>query len=93
MPPPYKLRFSCEAAETYERLKKRDPRKRKKVKKALEWLATEGPDYPGLHTHKMRGIKEKVYISYVENQTPAAWRITWSWWGDVIGIISIHPHP
>lgn len=75
---------------------KKTPQKLKKVKNAVQRLKEEGPSHPGFNTHPMKGLSagsEKIYISYVENHTPGAWRIHWSWWGpEKIKIIYIGPH-
>ena len=55
-----------------------DAKKLKKVRKTLGLLETN-PRHPGLHTHLYSGFegpkKEKVFEAYVENNTPAAWRV------------------
>lgn len=95
MPAPYSLKLSLEARDAIDKLRKKDPRKYKKVKATLEKLKDPGPSYPGLQSHKMKGLPkhESVFITYVENHTPSAWRVTWKWWGNsMIAVVSIHPH-
>ena len=95
MPAPYSLKLSLEARDTLDKLRRRDQRKYKKVEATLAKLRDPGPSYPGLQSHKMKGLpkNETVFIIYVENHTSSAWRITWKWWGDsTIAVVSIHPH-
>ncbi len=72
--------------------------KLKKVRKALARLEVN-PRHPGLHSHKYQSIKATdgsgVWESYVENQTPGAWRIFWQYGpGDgIITVVTIGPHP
>ena len=53
----------------------------------------------GLNTHTFTSLsgpnKEKVFESYVENNTPAAFRVFWYYGPDqgVITIFLITPHP
>ena len=77
---------------------KKDPVKLSKVRKCLGLLEIN-PKHPGLHTHEytsLNGSKgEKVWEAYVENKTPAAWRVFWHY-GEgkgVITILAITPHP
>ncbi|MCK7675909.1 hypothetical protein [Corynebacterium pygosceleis] len=92
-----KIKITVEAQDDFEKAHKKYPAKINKIKKTIRILEEEGPDYPGLHTHVMKGQKApgggNIYISYVENKTPSAWRIYWSYWGkDIIGILYIGPH-
>ena len=70
----------------------------KAVRKALAWLETN-PRHPGLNTHKFSSLKgpggEEVFEAYVENKTPAAWRVFWYYGPDrnQITILAITPHP
>ena len=72
--------------------------KLKKVRKALGLLQTN-PRHPGLNSHKYTSLHgasgEDVWDSYVENNTPAAWRIFWHYGpGDgQITVVTIGPHP
>jgi hypothetical protein len=98
----YKLRFTEDAEETYRRLENGGTpmaAKLKKVRKALAHLQ-ENPRYPGLSSHQYESFPgfedEKVWDSYVENNTPSAWRIYWKYGpdekneaGDLVSIISI----
>lgn len=70
----------------------------KKIGKALVLLAND-PRYPGLNSHEISSLTarygQKVWESYLENKTPAAGRIFWTYGpeqGDIT-IIAIEPHP
>lgn len=72
----------------------------KQVHKSLKFLR-ENPRHPGLHTHPYLSLhnpfdkKQKVFESYAQNKTPAAYRIFWCYGPgeDEITIIAITPHP
>jgi hypothetical protein len=72
--------------------------KAQKVKRALARIEQD-PKYPGLNSHKyqsMKGIDGRdLWESYVENQTPSAWRIFWEYGAekDTIVVLTIGPHP
>ena len=81
-----------------ESLAKSDERKFKKVRKTLGLLSID-PKYPGLNSHKLEVEKgpngEDIWESYVENNTPSAWRVFW-YYGPKAGIITVFaitPHP
>lgn len=70
----------------------------KAVRKTLAYLQTN-PRHPSLNTHKYSSIKgengEEIFEAYVENKTPAAYRIFWCY-GPKKGQITIKaitPHP
>ena len=70
----------------------------RKIGKALVLLASD-PRYPGLNTHEITSLTarygQKVWESYLENKTPAAGRIFWTYGpgrGDIT-IVAIEPHP
>ena len=73
----------------------------KQVHKALTYLETFGPRYPGLHCHPYSSIAspydpdEKVFEAYVQNHTPGAYRIFWCYGPKKgqITIVTIIPHP
>lgn len=83
--------------DTIERLRSRDLRRYRKVVKCLGQLALD-PTYPGLSSHPYATIKgplgETIWESYVENNTPSAWR---AWWyygsGQRIVVVDLGPHP
>lgn len=96
----FKLKFSREAASVLADLaaQQQYAKKLKKVRKALG-LLQDDPRYPGLNSHKYSSLSgaqgEDVWDSYVENNTPAAWRIFWHYGPDesVITVLTIGPHP
>jgi len=72
----------------------------KQVNKCLR-LLRENPRHPGLQSHEYHslshpfGTDDKVWESYIQNQTPGAYRIFWCYGpgtGEVT-IIAITPHP
>ncbi len=96
----YQAVFTTEAAQVLADLAKQaqHAKKLKKVNKALGQLQRD-PRYPALNSHKYSSLRgsndEEVWDSYVENKTPAAWRIFWHYGpgADVITIATIGPHP
>ena len=100
----YKLRFSTRVAETLKELEDGDPNQQTKLKKIRRALARleQNPRHPGLASHVYESFPVdrdvKVWDSYVENNTPSAWRIFWRYGPDepdvaVITILAIGPHP
>ena len=70
----------------------------KAVSKSLKFLQ-ENPRHPGLQTHEFSSFKgpdgEKVFESYAEQDTPAAYRIFF-YYGQEKGelvVVTITPHP
>jgi hypothetical protein len=67
----------------------------KAVEKALDWMQID-LKHPSLHTHKMQGnlFGEEVFETYVENHSPGAYRIFWSYGNQrgLLHILSIEPH-
>jgi hypothetical protein len=74
-------------------------RKLKKVRKALRLLSDVGPSHPGLRSHKYSSVTgpggEDVWESYIENNTPSAWRLFWIYGpgADEITVVTLGPHP
>lgn len=73
----------------------------RRARKALRNLQ-DNPRHPGLHSHPYESFPVdrdvKVWDSYVENNTPSAWRIFWRYGPDepdskVITVLAITPHP
>jgi len=70
----------------------------KAVKKTIRFLSTN-PRHSGLQTHEFSSLKgpqgEKVFEAYVEQSTPAAYRIFWYYGPEKnqITILTITPHP
>ena len=77
---------------------KDDKRMAKRLGKAFGLLAND-QRHPGLHSHDIDDLTarygKKVWESYLENDTPAAGRIFWSYGPgrNEITIIAIEPHP
>ena len=94
----FKLKFTSEAEKSLSNLKKTDPKKYKKVIKTLG-LMQVNLRHPSLNTHKYESISglnnEEVFEAYVENKTPAAYRVFWYYGSnrDEITILAITPHP
>ena len=94
----FRLEYQPEAEETLANLEQTDPKKYKKVLKTLGLMQTN-LRHPGLKTHKYDSLcgpeEEEVFEAYVENKTPAAFRVFW-YYGpgkNVITILAITPHP
>ena len=72
----------------------------KQVNKTLALLARD-PKHPGLHSHQYDGIAnpftpgKSVWEAYVQNRTPAAYRIFWCYGPEAgqITILTITAHP
>ncbi len=98
----FKLTFSTEARQQLHDLEhdedKKDLQKLKRVRKCLGLLEND-PRHSGLNSHKhseLQGAnKEDLWESYVENNTPSAWRVFWHYGPGkgVITIVAITPHP
>ncbi|AFZ27583.1 hypothetical protein Cylst_5575 [Cylindrospermum stagnale PCC 7417] len=94
----YKLKFTDEAKEVLEILKINDEKKHKKVMKTLGFME-KNLRHASLKTHEYDSLKgpnkEKVFEAYVENNTPAAYRIFWYYGPDQyeLTILTITPHP
>jgi len=71
----------------------------KAARKTLGLLELHGPRYPGLQSHKYDSLRgahgEDVWESYVEQRTPAAYRIFWHYGPGQreITILAITAHP
>ena len=80
--PSFSLLFTAAAAEHLEQLERdRGLAKRlKAVRKTLARLETE-PRHPGLQSHEFKSLSNvqgvKVFESYAEQDTPAAYRVFW----------------
>lgn len=72
----------------------------KQVKKTLGFLQTN-PRHPSLQTHVFSSLenpydpKQKVFEAYVQQNTPAAYRLFWCYGPgkNQITVIAITPHP
>ncbi|MDJ0692384.1 MAG: hypothetical protein QNJ41_28335 [Xenococcaceae cyanobacterium MO_188.B32] len=94
----FKLKFTQEAKKSLKSLEENDLKKYKKVLKTLG-LMEVNLRHPSLNTHKYSSVSgpnnEEVFEAYVENKTPAAFRVFW-YYGpkrDEITILTITPHP
>jgi hypothetical protein len=95
-----KLRFTAEAKSVLDDLgaQAQYEKKLRKVRNALARLESD-PRHPGLHSHKYVSLHgesgQDVWDSYVENDTPGAWRIFWHYGPerDEITVLTIGPHP
>lgn len=95
---PFRLLFSLEAKLALDSLQQVDPKKYQKVLKTLGLMETN-LRHPSLNTHKYKSLAgangEEVFEAYVENKTPAAFRVFWHYGPtrEVITIVAITPHP
>jgi len=72
----------------------------KQIKKTFGFLQTN-PRHPSLQTHVFHSLEnpynphEKVFEAYVQQRTPAAYRLFWCYGpkGRQITVIAITPHP
>lgn len=95
---PFSIRRSATADAQIKELESTDSKKHKKVLKTIGKLSQD-PRHPGLNTHKYDGLTgpggRDVFEAYVENNTPAAYRVFWCY-GPLpkqITIIAVTPHP
>ena len=98
----FELKFSPRAEGDLSALEfdpqTKDLAKLMKVRKCLGLLETN-PKLPGLQTHEFLSLTgangEKIWEAYVENKTPAAWRVFWHYGPGrgIITIIAITAHP
>ena len=99
MSTPFKIVFSKLAEKQYSALD--TPATIKKFKKVRRTIGRiqSNPRHPGLNSHKYSSLSgangEEVWDSYVENNTPSAWRVFWHYGpgSGIITIVSITPHP
>jgi hypothetical protein len=67
------------------------PDKRKKLMRALDRIAADPMD-AALRTKKYKGA-DGMWQSYVENNTPSAWRVHWMWAADGgVRVVEFGPH-
>jgi hypothetical protein len=94
----FRLTLAPAVEETLAELTRQDQRKLQKVVRTLEKLEAD-PRHPGLASHRFDMIKgalgEPIWESYVENNTPSAWRAWWYYGPDdgEITVVMIGPHP
>jgi len=97
---PFKLFFTNQASTDLDKLGKNNSllKRLKAVRKALGYLETN-LRHPGLNTHKYSSLSgpngEEIFEAYVENNTPAAYRVFWYYGPKVkeITILAITEHP
>jgi hypothetical protein len=97
----YQIIYTTRGSKDLEELKKDKSKKKilKAVCKAIRFLA-ENPKHPSLQTHQYHSLLEiypgqKVWEAYVQDNTPAAYRLFWSYGPlkDQITLLTITPHP
>ena len=86
------------AKNTLANLERTNQPKYRKTLKILSLMETN-LRHPSLNTHKYNAIEgengEEIFESYIENKTPAAFRIFWHYGigQGIITIVAITPHP
>ena len=94
----FRLEFSPEAEVTLLTLQEMDAKKYRRVLKTLGLMETN-LRHRSLKTHKYDSLegpnREDVFEAYVENKTPAAFRIFWYYGPEpgVLTVLAITPHP
>ena len=96
----FELEWTDEAKASYIRLKSdASQKKRYKAGKKTIRLLAENPRHRSLQTHQFFSLEgpngEKVFETYAEQKTPAAYRVFW-FYGPSRGritIFAITPHP
>jgi mRNA-degrading endonuclease RelE of RelBE toxin-antitoxin system len=94
----FTLKLTREAEEQLAQLDRSDRKKARKVRKTLGYLETN-PRHPGLRTHKYDTLSGtagfEVFEAYVENQTPGAYRVFFSYGPgeNQITVLAITSHP
>jgi hypothetical protein len=94
----FSLDLTIKVNQLLDDLKLSDQDKLDKVDSALAKLAAN-PRHPSLNSHPYETFKgpndEPIWESYVENNTPSAWRLWWYYGPDrgVITVVEIGPHP
>ena len=80
------------------RAKKTEEKLYRQMGKAM-YLLSQNPRHPGLQSHEITSLTArygmKVWESYLENNTPGAARIFWTYGSEQgdITIIGLEPHP
>jgi hypothetical protein len=105
----YEIRYAKSAQKQFIDVQRMDAKKHGKVVKCLRKIA-EDPRQPGLNSHKYDSMigpnGEEVWESYVENNSPSAWRTFWCYGPNeredndptgavvqIITVVAITPHP
>ena len=96
---PFSLEFTSEATAQLQKLEATDPQRLKKVRKTLA-LLEQNPRHPGLNSHEYHSLPgvepgRRVWEAYVENKTPAAFRLFYCYGPgrEVITVLAITRHP
>ena len=90
--------LTLESRKVIDDLANSDRVKHQKVSKTLGLMQTN-LRHTGLHAHEFMSRKgpngEKIFEAYVENRTPAAYRVLWYYGPNQgeITVLSILPHP
>ena len=94
----YELRMTPEAEKQISLIMNDKSRTglQRQLKKALGNLRRD-PRYPALHSHLLSGSEEamgiKIWTSYVQNNTPQAHRILWTYGKkEQIVVLGVVPH-
>lgn len=96
---PFSLTLTPEAKEQIRAIMD-DPSRsglQKQLRKAFGFLS-QNPKHPGLNSHPLVGSEKslgvKVWTSYVQNRTPQAHRVLWTYGTkkDEIVILAVIPH-
>lgn len=94
----FELIYQPSAEATLVNIERTDLKKYRKILKTLALMETN-LRHPSLQTHKFDDLSgpngEEVFEAYVENKTPAAFRVFW-YYGPAQGmitILAIVPHP
>lgn len=96
----FELIFTTQADSDLREIEN-DPSKKdilKALRKTLGFMETN-LRHPSLNTHEFTSLKgphgEKVFEAYIQQKTPAAYRIFWYYGPDKrqITIVAITPHP
>jgi hypothetical protein len=80
----FKLQMTLEAKEQLSLIMNHKSKSglQKQIKKCFKRLS-ENPRHPGLNSHPLIGSEEstglKIWTSYIQNKTPSAHRILWSY--------------
>ncbi|MGH9092024.1 MAG: hypothetical protein ACRDZR_11700 [Acidimicrobiales bacterium] len=94
----FELLLANSVSALVDDLESKDPQQHRKVIRCLAKLE-QNPEHPGLQSHPYRTFDgpngEAVFESYVENRTPAAWRVWWFYGPErrQITVVDLGPHP
>jgi len=96
----FEIYMTDQAREQWEKLKSDHglAKRLNAVKKSL-YLLSQNPRHQSLNTHEFYSLKgphgEKIFESYAEQTTPAAYRVFWYYGPDrnQITVIAITSHP